>query len=161
MSLRSITVSLEKLTILHGSLLELSKQKSEVIKKGATDELQKLLVNERKHVQALEQAEAKRQEAVSEWLKHQDRLDAGASITEILESPIDPLEKQQLEDAAVQLTNKVMELKQQEQLNQSLIRQSMQFVELSLDLMKPTIQSFNYGGNKPAEPNRSVFDSKA
>ncbi|MFC4557527.1 flagellar protein FlgN [Virgibacillus kekensis] len=161
MSLRPVTDSLEKLIILHKSLLEVSKQKTDIVKEGSAEKLQSLLVKERKHVQALEQAEAKRQQVVGGWLKHQGIQSDEATLTDILNNVIDQQDKRELEAAAVELTNVITQLKQQEQLNQALIRQSMQFVELSLETMKPSIQSFNYGGNKTSAPGRSVFDSRA
>ena len=62
----------------------------------------------------------------------------------------------------IELTKAITQLKQQEQLNQALIQQSMQFVQLSLDILNPTIQTMNYGKNREdAGSKRSVFDSKA
>ncbi len=162
LSIQPIIQSLEKLIGLHESLLEISKQKTAVVKEGAVENLQSLLLKERKHVQALEQAENKRQKAVQVWVSEYSPDLEQATITGILEVIDDQQSKKELENVTITLTETITELKQQEQLNQSLIQQSMQFVELSLNMMKPSIRNMNYGGKKPSDSiERSVFDSKA
>ncbi|WP_164668080.1 flagellar protein FlgN [Virgibacillus doumboii] len=163
MSVQPIKKSLEKLNFLHESLLDISKEKTAIVKEGSVDKLQSLLVKERKHVQALEQAEVKRQKEVEEWSAQNNISLENATITGILEAISDEQTKDELETAAIDLTNTITKLKQQEQLNQALIQQSRQFVELSLDMMKPSIRNMNYGGKETASNSseRSVFDSKA
>ncbi|MBP1947982.1 flagellar protein FlgN [Virgibacillus litoralis] len=162
MSVQPIIQSLEKLIGLHESLLEISKQKTAVVKEGSVESLQPLLLKERKHVQALEQAEVKRQKEVEAWVAQHNANLENATITGILEIINDEQTKNELEEITITLTKTITELKQQEQLNQSLIQQSMQFVELSLNMMKPSIRNMNYGGNKSSDSaERSVFDSKA
>lgn len=162
MSVQPILESLEKLIDLHKSLLDISKQKTFVVKEGSVDKLQPLLVKERKYVQALEQNERKRQIKVESWISQHDLSAENATITGILGSLSDEKVKEELETQTVILTNTITQLKQQEQLNKALIQQSMQFVELSLDMMKPSIRNMNYGGKKSSDStDRSVFDSKA
>lgn len=75
---------------------------------------------------------------------------------------VDEQSREGLEKTAVALTNVITRLKEQKQLNQALIQQSMQFVELSLDMLSPSIRNMNYGEKKSSGPKgRSVFDSKA
>ncbi|MFB4167828.1 flagellar protein FlgN [Virgibacillus sp. JSM 102003] len=162
MSVQPIIQAMEKLIGLHESLLEISKQKTAVVKEGSIEKLQPLLLKERKHVQALEQAEVKRQKAVQSWVDEYSPGLEHPTITGILEVMNDKQSKNELEEITITLTETITELKQQEQLNQSLIQQSMQFVELSLNMMKPSIRNMNYGGNKSSDSTeRSVFDSKA
>ncbi|QKY69943.1 flagellar protein FlgN [Lentibacillus sp. CBA3610] len=161
MSVEPIIQALEKLIKLHEGLLDSASQKTELIKEGSVDKLQTLLVKEHKYVQALEQAEIKRQKAVEVWLENQGITLSHATITAILEILIDEQAKEDLENTVVKLTNTITQLKQQEQLNRDLIRQSLQFVELSLDMMKPSLSHMNYGAKQTTDsPERSVFDSK-
>ncbi|WP_340002104.1 flagellar protein FlgN [Oceanobacillus sp. FSL K6-0127] len=162
MSADTIRESLEKLVQIHTDLLAVSEDKTRIVKEGAIENLQKLLVEERKQLRLLEQAENKRQQAVSNWctLNHIQAEDA--TITNILKHITLEKEQVKLENAATKLTELITKLKQQEQLNQVLISQSMQFVQVSLDLMSPTLKSMNYGvKNETDVSNRSVFDSKA
>ncbi|TFJ93301.1 flagellar protein FlgN [Lentibacillus salicampi] len=162
MSVQPIIQSLEKLISLHKGLFDLSKQKTGIVKDGSVDKLQSLLVNERKYVQAVEQAEADRQKNVREWAASRGLDFNNATITGILGTLSDEKVKEKLERTAINLTHLMTQLKQQEQLNQGLIKQSMQFVDLSLNMMTPSLKHMNYGGKKSAgSPERSVFDSKA
>lgn len=161
MSIEIIIQSLQKLITVHESLLDLSKQKTEVVKEGSIDKFQQILSKERKFVQMLEKAEQNRQQVVEQWFVHQGHSLDNITITKMLDLLKDGEEKNNLETVTIELTNRLTELKQQEQLNQELIRQSMQFVQISLDMMQPTIKNMNYGNQNNDGTKRSVFDSKA
>ncbi|WP_339227324.1 flagellar protein FlgN [Oceanobacillus sp. FSL K6-2867] len=162
MSADTIRESLEELVQIHMDLLAISKDKTHIVKEGSIENLQKLLVKERKLLRLLEQAEKKRQQAVHDWCEMNRIQEEAATITNMLKHITLETERVQLEVAATKLTEMITNLKQQEQLNQVLISQSMQFVQLSLDLMSPTLTSMNYGVKNETEVmNRSVFDSKA
>ncbi|WP_010647624.1 flagellar protein FlgN [Oceanobacillus massiliensis] len=162
MSAVLIIKSLEELVKIHEDLLAVSKDKTNTVKEGSIDKLQQLLVIERKLIRLSEQAENARQTEVAEWCQANRIAAEDATITNILDSVQNKAEQVRMEQAAVRLTEVITKLKQQEQLNQVLISQSMQFVQLSLDLMSPTLKNMNYGvkeGN--ISSTRSVFDSKA
>ncbi|OZU88801.1 flagellar protein FlgN [Virgibacillus indicus] len=164
MSVQTIIKSLEKLVNLHMELLEISLEKTKIVKDGSIDNLQAVLLKERKTVRAVEQAEAKRQTEVEEWFARKRLPTGDATITNMLELVTEEQEKTTLGKITIKLTETITKLKQQEQLNHALINQSMQFVQLSLDMMNPSIKNMNYGNKKGSEPEtnkRSVFDSKA
>ncbi len=60
-----------------------------------------------------------------------------------------------------ELTESITKLKRLEQLNRELLEQSMQFVQMSLNMLNPTIDHMNYGDKKQTERKHSMFDSKA
>lgn len=162
MSVQPIIQALEKLIKLHENLTDTAIEKTDLIKQGSPDKLQTLLVKEHKFVQVLEQAELKRQQAVEEWLLEQECALSEPTITAILEMLTDERDKKELEETAVKLADIVTRLKHQEQLNQALLHQSMQYVELSMDAIKPSLKHMNYGNQQTSfSPERSVFDSKA
>ena len=71
-------------------------------------------------------------------------------------------EKLSLEKVTAKLTECIVKIKQQEQLNEALLKQSMQFVQLSLDMLNPSIKNMNYNQKQSqVMAERSVFDSKA
>ncbi|WP_245843942.1 flagellar protein FlgN [Oceanobacillus rekensis] len=157
-----MTQSLEQLVRIHEDLLAVSIDKTSKVKDGSIDDLQALLVKERKLIRLSEQAEGNRQHTVRAWCEKNGMALEDATITNILQHVTDKAEQVKMEKAAIKLTDVITKLKQQEQLNQVLISQSMQFVQLSLDLMSPTLKSMNYGaGSEMESPSRSVFDSKA
>jgi len=162
MPIKAINTSLQELTAIHEGLLEISKRKTDIIKEGSTEKIQAILVEERKYIKILEQAEQKRQKEVEKWYTDQQLPLEEITITNMLDILTDQQEQKELEKMTIQLTEAITALKQQEQLNQALLQQSMQFVQLSLDMLNPTIQNMNYGKTQNTEgAKRSVFDSKA
>ncbi|RDW16515.1 flagellar protein FlgN [Oceanobacillus arenosus] len=163
MSVQTIIQSLESLVHVHEALLVISQEKTEIVKDGSVDKLQALLVKERKQIRLLEQAEIKRQESVTAWAKNSKIPVENATITTMLETIEDGAEQEALAAITTDLTNLITKLKQQEQLNQALLNQSMQFVQLSLDMLNPSINNLNYGSKskEAGSTNRSLFDSQA
>lgn len=161
MSIEMILQPLEKLTSLHKSLNNLSLQKTTCLKKGSIDEFQQILMKERKIVQAAETTEKTRVKAVKDWLNMRG-IDKEGTVTEVLNTVPDAADQEKLAALSATLTEEITKLKQNEQLNQALLKQSLQFVKMSLDLMDPTLNNMNYGKQSESLSNRrSVFDSKA
>src|SRR5699024_7974874 len=135
---------MDRLIELYQTLLEGAMQKTEILKEGSIDKLQTLLVQERKTVQALEQPEKKRQHAVKKWFSYRN-ITVHPTVTGMLEQITNETEKKDLEAKAIALIEVITRLKKQEHLNQELLRQSMQFVQMSLDMIQPTLEHMNYG----------------
>ncbi|WP_246001154.1 flagellar protein FlgN [Oceanobacillus piezotolerans] len=154
---------MNNLVQVHEELLNISKEKSDRIKEGDMDKMQAILVKERKQIRLLEQTEKKRQELVDAWFLSHFPSSEEATITKMLEAMEQEQDKEILAGVTAKLTERITELKQQEELNRVLLSQSMQFVQLSLDLMRPSISNINYGSKNKEneEPNRSLFDSQA
>ncbi|WP_077601926.1 flagellar protein FlgN [Oceanobacillus sojae] len=145
----------------HKDLLELSKRKTEVLTNNKLDEFQALLLEEQKLIRQLEKQEQKRQEVTEAWNEEQHHPAESLTITEILDR-LDGEEQKKAEEAAVALTDTIRELKRQEHLNKALLEESMKFVQLSMELVNPSIQSMNYGtASSDKMSGRSLFDSKA
>lgn len=162
MSTQHIINILKNLVKAQKGLLETSIQKTEEIKAGQVDQLQATLIKERKALHNIEQIESKRIEAVNQWFVEYSLPLEQATITEMLENLTNEHDKNELEIVATDLTETILKLKQQEQLNQALIQQSMQFVQLSLDLLNPSITNMNYSDKKEtSQIKRSMFDSQA
>ncbi|WP_245833234.1 flagellar protein FlgN [Oceanobacillus timonensis] len=153
--------AINDLTATHTDLLMLSKQKTEALTNNNLDAFQGLLVQERNLIRQLEKQEEKRQEMSEAWNEEQSHPAETLTITEILKR-LDGEEQKSLEKAAVALTDTITALKRQEQLNKTLLEESMKFVQLSMELVNPTIQSMNYGAASSEKMSgRSLFDSKA
>ncbi|MBU5594107.1 flagellar protein FlgN [Amphibacillus sp. MSJ-3] len=164
MSIIRILSPLKQLIQLHESLLQLSLLKTELLKKGDIEGIQKILKTEQKHIQAIKKFEKERLIAVDEWAEKHQLNDEEKTVTTILEHVSDDDERKQLEELSTELANLLVELKAQEGLNQQLTNQSLQFVQLNLDMISPTIEQVNYGNAKnqnDPQSKRSVFDSKA
>lgn len=160
MSLQAIQRPLEQLVQLHQSLYALSVQKTEVLKTGDINQLQELMKKEKKHMKAINETEQNRIEQTAKWAQANELPEESVTVTTMLEHLQDTEAGQTLEQITTTLTETLVKLKQQEQLNLQLTQQSLQFVQLSMDMIAPTIDTFNYG-EKQQTNKRSVFDSKA
>lgn len=161
MSVEIIFRSLEKLVELHQELHQLSLQKTTFLKKDAMEDLQHILVKERKVAQAVERTEQIRRKAVDEWMDNQ-QIDGDGTVSEMLENITDEADREMLARLSTELTEEITSLKRNEQLNHDLLQQSLQFVQLSLDLLDPSLKNMNYGKQAATySNNRSVFDTKA
>lgn len=128
------------------------------------DDLSKLLMNERKQIQAIEQLETKREKLVQTSFKDLAIGSGEKTVTVLLHYVEDKQQKEQLEQSVAKLIEVIVELKHKEQLNADLIKQSMEFVQLSLEMLQPSMKNINYNNKnleKPMQNNNSVFDSRA
>lgn len=163
MSATAIVTSLEKLITLYQSINSLAKLKTEIIKKNDTDALSQLLIDEQKQLKAIEQTDKEREHAVKAFLQSKNAPITTTTLTD-LSAWADESERTQLETLKNKLLFEVSSLKQENQLNQQLIYQSLQFINVSLDMFRPSQQDFNYEKPVQQQPNRgsrSMFDSKA
>src|SRR5690625_1783548 len=127
------------------------------------EELTKLLMEERKLIQTIEQLETERQKQVENVFSHFGIETSNQTVSELVTYIENESEKNLLDEVVAALVRVMAELKRVEQLNNSLIQQSMQFVHLSLDMLQPSAQSINYTdkNEKQEAVKQSVFDSKA
>lgn len=127
------------------------------------EQLTKLLMKERKYVQETMQIENEREEIIERAFKDLKINDEEKTVTVLLRHVEADQQKQVLEEVTAELLETIVELRQNEKLNHDLINQSMQFVQLSLDMLQPSERNINYHKNNKEQNqvNRSVFDSKA
>lgn len=150
---------LEEIIALHNQLNKISKKKTDVLIDNAVDELQSLLVSENKYVQALEQSEEKRQKIVEKWFISKGIQEKEYTLTNMIPFISGKSEKELLQRLMIQLTEAITDLKRQEQLNADLMRQSLHFNQMMLDVLQPMIENMNYG-KEEHHMKRSAFDSK-
>lgn len=146
MSATLLIQTLDKLVKLHQSLHEVAKKKTEAIKIGDMDALKQIMKDEQAHIMSIQKLEEARvtiskqmvptipDPTVMDCVRFLDLQDAG-KVSEI----------------ANHLKEIIMNLTETNSLNQQLLQQSMQFVNVSLNLLKPTQKSINYG--KPSGNN--------
>ncbi|WP_028393524.1 flagellar protein FlgN [Bacillus cihuensis] len=162
MPTEKIITVLDKLIKLHKGLYELASRKTEIIKRSDMDALTALLNEEQKYVKAIEMIDREREATVHEFLMARSPGMAKATLTEIIEM-VDGPEKQELVRLRAELNDEVSHLKEKNSLNQQLIYQSLQYVNLSLDMLRPRPQEYNY--EKPIQNKnrqaKSIFDSQA
>ncbi|MFS1517151.1 flagellar protein FlgN [Bacillus sp. SCS-151] len=165
MSSQKLLQTLESLFKQHESLYDLSIKKVDVIKSSNIESLDKILIEEQKHIAIINKLNEERKAMVYELVSGHPISGNEPTMTDCI-NIVSGQTKQQLADIQSELIKVIDKLKQQNELNQALIYQSLQYVNLSLDLLIPQPTSFNY--EKPTSTtsheqivNRSMFDSKA
>ncbi|MDS9470324.1 flagellar protein FlgN [Sporosarcina pasteurii] len=166
MSIQPILAALTNLEKMHSSLLSLAHDKTAVIKEGDMAALNQLLKDEQAHLAAIAQIEQQRQLAVADYLKKQGRfVSENPTISDVLSAVQSTSEKESLTEAKNRLLHVIHDLKWQNDLNQKLTYQSLQFVNLSLDMVRPQQEAVTYSKNeisgKLEMRTRPTFDSQA
>lgn len=165
MSTDRIINTMEKLIKLHRSLNKLAIQKTDIVKAGDMEALNRLLQEEQKHVKAIETVENERVDSTNTLLNAVGELSIEPTISNCLPY-IEETNQQQLEELRKQLLDEISSLKDRNYLNQQLIYQSLQFVNVSLDMLRPQpVQNLNYERPQHMKANsngfKGSFDSKA
>lgn len=168
MSIEPILTTLNHLEKLHTSLLRLSNDKTALLKSGDIAGIDQLLKEEQSHLAAIVQLDQKRVQSVKQYVNAQgSAMPAEPTMTQLIELTNNP-DKEQLAEARDRLLHAIHELKQQNDLNQQLTYQSLQFVNLSLDMVRPRPETVNYSKNEiqgqsqiGAKTKLSSFDSQA
>ena len=165
MSITTILTSLDSLEKLHRSLLRIAYDKTALIKSGDMEGLDQLLKDEQAHLAAIIQMDGQRQRDVAQYLTDQGRsVSLNPTVTDLLDV-VPEADKKSLEEARDRLLHAIHDLKWQNDLNQKLTYQSLQFVNLSLDMVRPRPESANYSkteinGNKVSK-EQTTFDTNA
>jgi flagellar biosynthesis/type III secretory pathway chaperone len=160
LSAKQLIVLLEKHVKLHKGLLDLANKKTEVLKKGDMEALSEIMKEEQKYIAAITQVERERIHVVNAMVSESNDRTLTTCI-----SLAEGTERAMLEKLRDDLTAVISELKNINLLNQQLTQQSLQFVNVMLDMFMPQPPNINYAApNKvpnPYEGGRSLFDSKA
>ncbi|MER2121816.1 MAG: flagellar protein FlgN [Solibacillus sp.] len=146
MSIANIVVMLEKLEKMHKSLLELALAKTEYIKQGDMEQLDQLIKNEQAHVAAINTLEQQRQLMVTDYLRAKGiALTDTPSVTDVITATENSESTQSLVNVRERLVALLNQLKMQNDLNQKLVMNSLQFINITLDAMRPQqTEQFNY-----------------
>lgn len=166
MSVQPIISILERIEKMQKSLLEHAYRKTELVKKNDMAELNEMLKIEQSHVAAIEMLEKQRQETVSQYLRSKGKETKSIpTVRDVIEIADNVEERKRLEELSERLILLVDELKNRNELNQKLIYNSLQFINMSMQLMRPQLEQVNYSNGEVrgemAHSKKSFFDSQA
>ena len=166
MSTEAICSTLAMLERMHKSLLELAIKKTEIITAGNIEALDQMLKDEQAHVAAIDKLEQQRQKQVTDYLEAKGFASTDkATVADVIEAAEQQTEKETLSAVRNRLLQIINDLKKQNDLNQKLVFQSLQFVNFTLDALQPRPEQINYSGNEVRGTNtvakKSYFDSQA
>lgn len=150
--------SLEGLDKLHGDLLELALNKTEVLKSGDMVQLKEITREEQIILNYIDKLETTRNEVIREIAP-----DISEPKLQDILSIYNPIAQKKLTDLRQLLEDKLVKLKEVNYLNQQLIYQSMQLLNVSLSMIRPTDKQYNYAmpGKKTSVKNSSrLFNSE-
>jgi flagellar biosynthesis/type III secretory pathway chaperone len=155
---KNISNSLKDLILLHQNLLELATEKTKVIIHGNIDFLQSIISKEKKLIKIIQNKDQDLRVLAKDLQKEQN-----VTLDDVIKNSIQS-DRDILLQLKQQLEETINELKNKNETNQQLLQQSLQFVEVSLDLLKPSIDTYNY--DRPTKKNSyetegySSFESK-
>lgn len=164
MSAQAIIQTLNELIFHYKHINEMAKEKTNIVKNNKIEALQKIIKEENKLIRTIRKLEGALMKETRSFLLEKGVSTEEPTISKMIEVAED-YEKEALLERKNVLENELKELKRQNDLNQQLLEQSLQFVEMSLDLLNPDIDAYNYDPSNIAEQERerlniSFFDSK-
>ena len=164
MSAEIIIQHLLTLIKLHKSFNEIAKSKTQVMIEGDIEKLKGILSKENKHTQAIQTVSQQIVEESKRFLTAYQKKES-STISEVIQYA-QSSEKEKLVELKHDLEQQIIELQNQNEINQELLQQSLDFVHQSLDILMPDIESLNYSSNEENRSEsrkeiKSIFDSKA
>ena len=163
MSAQLIITCMKKLVQVHRTFNDLAEEKTVTLTKGDISHLRSLLQKESAILKQLQQLEQERARLVRFFINGKGLVTEGGTLNELIPHVTNE-EKEELLSLQKDLIEQIEILKKKNELNQQLIQDSLRFVNLSLDVLQPELDTGNYGrtNKDDDEPmGRSLFDSKA
>lgn len=151
--------TMEQLIQLNKSLYELADKKTDIVKKGDMEAFQQLQQNEQKHILAIQKINRDREQAVTTLVPNLENPTITDCLPYVAEK--DRYKLTQLKDELMTVLTKLQE---QNDLNQQLINQSLEFVNMSVHMLLPQQQQMNYGpptDKKQQTETKRIFQSEA
>lgn len=159
--LQAIVSQIEEMINVHQTLNDLAAKKTDIVINGDIKELDRIINREELEVLRLTQLEDERVKLVAAYTK-----DTGGetNFTALIEAaPVE--EREKLTELQSRLAENVFTLKHQNDLNQDLIKQSLDWIKVNQRLFTPRPVPVNYNnpktGQKSDNPSKSQFDSRA
>ncbi|MFB5661005.1 flagellar protein FlgN [Alteribacillus sp. HJP-4] len=167
MALKMLFQAMAELVRLHKELRALSLEKTELLKSNDMEAFSLLLKKESKLARLIEKTEQERQQAAQEFMNAEGGSEENGMVTmnDVLDRLTDSY-KEPLLTLRTSLLQEITKLQEQETLNRTMINDSLQFVQLTLDLIQPDPEAVHYSrpGDQPKKQRSegfSTFDSKA
>ncbi|WP_043930486.1 flagellar protein FlgN [Bacillus sp. EB01] len=150
---------LEKMHEEHRQLLELAKEKREVLISGDTEMLQSLLSREARFLEAVGVLEREREQFVKDYQTNNGLEGTSYTLDELVGHVHQPFLKNRITAAASKLRNVIQELSQANKDNQQLIQTSLSYLHYSIGLFAGKEQTTGYGPNVKKRYS-SLLDAK-
>ena len=143
--LKMIKHTMKTLVDVHTSLLDLVKEKQDILVKGDILGLQNLVHRESLCVAEIQKIEQKRNNLIQEFLEEKGIKDPSFPLEEIMKLEDDTDTKASLKDIAKQLRVLIQEITFLNENNQQLIHASLSYVQYSMGLLVRKEIAIGYG----------------
>jgi flagellar biosynthesis/type III secretory pathway chaperone len=165
LSIQELIQTMEKLNQIHLVLLELAELKTRVLVENQVDKLNQIVNKETSLMRRIVELDHQRIEDISQFLVHKGyRPNANFTVEDIVKLLFKAEEKQALKQSQKNLLGTLEKLRELNILNQQLIKQSLEFVDYSIDVLSNVgdddivyhhPKDRSYGSNKSG-----MFDTK-
>lgn len=135
MSVQAVLETMRQQLELYGQLLETAEHKTPVLVANDIERLNAILTKERKLVQQAEELELRRIMLTNTYFSRLSLRLRSGKLSDMIRTVNHPEEKQQLIVIQSELAARLAELQRRNDHNQQLIRQSLDFIEYSLELV--------------------------
>lgn len=151
-----IIQNLTNLLRMHKSLLDLATKKTDIIVESDMEELDAMIKTEQAHVAAIEQLERQRQQLVTDYLAAKGSASSlTPTVAELIEAADAP-NKAKIQTIREELLTIIDALKAKNEFNQKMVYQSLQMVNMTLDMMRPQpmtqADTMNYSSKEVRRP---------
>lgn len=136
MAVESLISVLGQLQAAHIEMLELGEQKKEAVVANKVEALITLINQESKLAKQIEVIEQQRLQAVHQFLEERGiKSKLNLTISELMRLVFDTDEKRKLYQAQADLTDVLQKVKQINEINQQLIKQSLSYIDFFIETM--------------------------
>lgn len=165
MSIPQLISILHQLKDLHGKLLESGEQKKQAIVDNDVKLLNQLVTNEGKWIKQVAECERERISVIKQFLVAKGyKPSSRITVAELAKLIFNAEEKKEMLMVQQQLLKVLHEVKQINDSNQQLLKQSLQFIEFSIDLMAGPGQDdwmYQQPGHSASASRNRMFDTRA
>ncbi|MFT8319203.1 MAG: flagellar protein FlgN [Sporolactobacillus sp.] len=164
MSVSTMKTIILQLIDLHSRLNELAGEKTEAIKKGDIQSVDRLAHQELPLIENIQQLERARAEEVQQTTAGLASPESSWTFRSWIQKIVPEQEQKEWQVLYERLSGVVNALKNANQLNQAMLMQSLQWVKLSINLLQPRpIQPAGYGSKRGSRfsAGSSRIDSRA
>jgi len=136
MSILNIIMILDSLSVAHESILAVMEEKKQAIISNNIEDVLKAGNKEFKLIKQISELDDQRIQSITDYMKASGlRATSSPTVSDLMRATTKLEEKQKLREAQERLLGVLAEVKNRNDLNQQLIRQSLGFINFSLDII--------------------------
>jgi len=153
---------LEQENRIYSDILNISKNKTDIIVKGKVSDLENIVKLEQSYVIRIDKLENERQETVEKLARELELDEEDINISGIIKK-LDQENAQRLNACRESIMNTLEELKSLNELNSKLIKNSLEYIDFSINLLASAdspVNNYSNSGKVNDSKKRSFLDMK-